>query len=198
MEGALHFRAFGQVHGIAEADRYRPDMPTPAHEGRPGRVLVGHIMPWGSPVEITPRKGPRYLESFEVGSLRMIGEPPAVSVGHLSEGGTRIGRVARIWSSAGAWCDAALLVDEGPQGDAALDGIGGDGGRLPLSIAFQPLDGGSITYPPRWPNTLPEVRRTRVRLLEVSIVEHPAYESAHTYARMTLAAAAALADARPK
>jgi hypothetical protein len=123
-----------------------------------------------------PRNGSEpYGEWFGHGSVQLPWPRPPLAVGHLSDGGTRIGEVVRVWDS-GAWIDAITRVDDGEAGDIALDGIGGDGGRLPVSIGFRPVS--SVEYPGEG------IMRTKVDLTEVAIVEQSAYgDNARTYAR---------------
>ena len=118
--------------------------------------------------------GEPYGEWFGPPTCSAAVAAPPFAVGHLSDGGTRIGEVVRVWGS-GVWIDGIARVDEGQVGDAALDGIGGDGGRLPASIGFRPVS--SVTYPEG-------IMRTNVDLTEVAIVEASAYgDDAVIYAR---------------
>jgi hypothetical protein len=163
VDGEIHFRAIGRIV---------PPMPAPAHSAGPGRGLWMHVLPWGVPTQITPRGGPSYREWFAKGSI-MTFRPVPFTLGHLSEGGVQLGRVVKFDSGV-HWLDAVALVDENPVGDAFLADIGGDGGRLPVSIGFKPIS--SVQYHDG-------LMRTRVELTEVAIVEAAAYEGAYTYAR---------------
>jgi phage head maturation protease len=83
-----------------------------------------------------------------------------------------------------AWTDAALLIDEGPTGDAVLQDIGEDGGHLRLSIGFKAHPGRSIKSNS---GPVPEITRQRALLCEIAVVAAAAFESSYTYARGTLA-----------
>jgi hypothetical protein len=175
VEGEIHFRVTGRI---------RPEMPAPVHSAGPGRGLWMHVIPWGVPTQITSRKGPAYREWFARGSIMTFRSVP-FTLGHLSEGGVQVGRVVKFDSGV-HWMDAVALVDEGPAGDAFLEGIGEDGGRLPVSIAFRPIS--SVRY-------FDGLMRTRVELTEVAVVENAAYEGAYTYARGPLTSLVAQAAA---
>ncbi len=101
---------------------------------------------------------------------------------HIALGGMPLGRVIRLIDVPG-WIDAIAEIDDGPAGNAALEDIGPDGGHLPVSVAFDPDPGGMV----RWPRDpllgLPGVQRTRVKLLDIAIVDSAQYEGAYTYSR---------------
>jgi hypothetical protein len=65
---------------------------------------------------------------------------------HQLLGGTKVGTVVQLIDIPG-WIEAVAEIDDGPAGDAFLDGIGADGGRLPVSIAFDPEPGGTVRWP---------------------------------------------------
>jgi hypothetical protein len=156
-------------------------------------VVWAHAIPWGVPVTITPRRGQPFMEWFARASLQPPAWPQraAFSVGHSREGGTRVGSIVRLVNGR-LWLDAAALIDDSEAGHAFLDGLGGDGGNLPVSIAFKPLDGGTVRYP-RDPLTgLEGLQRTRATLVEVAVVENSAYEGARLFARSDLSALAAM------
>jgi hypothetical protein len=111
--------------------------------------------------------------------------------------GPRSATVLRLIDVPG-WIDAVAAIDETPAGDAFLEGIGGDGGRLPVSIAFEPEPGGLDRWP-RDPLTgLEGVQRTRVRLTEIAVVDAAQYEGAYTYSRGHLAGMAAIGRRDPR
>ena len=103
---------------------------------------------------------------------------------HIALGGTRLGSVIRLLIYMLGWIAAVAEVDDNEVGRAALEGIGSDGGRFSVSVAFDPDPGGMV----RWAadplsGNLPGVQRTRVKLLDIAIVDRAQYEGAYTYAR---------------
>jgi hypothetical protein len=74
---------------------------------------------------------------WQRGALRLpaLPERAAFSVGHVRQGGTRVGSVMQLLDAV-AWVDMIALIDEGEVGDAALSHIGADGDGFGLSIAF--------------------------------------------------------------
>jgi hypothetical protein len=181
VDGELHYRMGGQAF-VREA-RYSPAAPEPvAQRPRQARAVFMHAIPWRVPTRITPRGGGEpFNEWFARGSVTSI-RPVPFSINHVSEGGVQIGRVVRLIDGV-AWLDAAALVDEGPAGDAFLDGLGDDAGRLPVSVAFQPIS--SVQYHDG-------LMRTKVELLEIAVVDTAAYEGAYLYARGSLSTLTAL------
>src|SRR5262245_11600217 len=140
-----------------------------------------HAVPIGATTRIE-NDGKPYLEWFARGALRLPYPRPPFAVNHIELGGTRVGYVVRL-IDAPMWVDAVAQIDDSPAGDAFLEGIGGDGGRLPVSIAFKALDGGTVRRPADPVNRLPGLQRTRVELRDIAVVDAAQYEGAYTYAR---------------
>ena len=114
-----------------------------------------------------------------------------IRVAAPAAGRTKVGTVLRLLDVPG-WIDAIAAIDDTPAGNAFLEGIGADGGRLPVSIAFEL--GGAARWP-RDPLTgLEGVQRTRVRLTEIAVVDAAQYEGAYTFARGSWAGMAAVKD----
>jgi hypothetical protein len=146
----------------------------------PGRALWCHLVPFGTPAHIEPDEGEAFIETFARCSVLMPPGPrPGFWFWHQAHGGVRVGEVVTLINTP-AWCDMVALVDDTPAGDALLSDIDDDGGRLPLSIEFKTLPSGTIRY---HGYRVPEVRRTRVWLRAVAIVDKAAYEGARLYAR---------------
>jgi hypothetical protein len=172
----MHFRAVGQALGVLGVEDARVRA---FHPAGGGRALYGHLVPWRVPALVTPRGGGEpFQEHFRDGSVRMMG-PVGLWLGHRADGGTRIGHLTALRNNP-AWCDMIALVDDSAAGNAALDGMGDDGDRLPLSIGFEPLPNGTVRDNRTSP---PTVERTLVRLVEVAIVDTATWEEARLYAR---------------
>lgn len=180
MTGPVHYRAQGFV--LAERVAAE-DAPRHFRAVAPGRVVLGHLVGWGVPSLIEPASGPAFYEWFDRGSLRLTNPYPPFFLRHELHGGTRIGRVIRIINTR-AWCDVACSVDEGPAGDAVLDSLNHPDARpgdFPLSMAFEKVPGGTVTYPGVGgePDGL---CRTRAILKEVAIVDQAAHEGCYVWA----------------
>ena len=182
MHSELHYRQAGRV--VVEA-------PTPHVPRRvTGRYLLMHAVPIGVPTRV-PKDSGDYLEWFSRGGLRLPWPRPDFALRHQLLGGTKVGTVLRLIDIPG-WIDAIAAVDDTPAGDAFLEDIGADGGRLPVSIAFNPEPGGTVRWPRDALTGLEGVQRTRVRLTEIAVVDQAQYEGAYTFARGNWAAMAAL------
>lgn len=184
-----HFRVSGQITGWGGGSLSTVQGTGYLRARGPGRVVYGHLVPYGVSALIEPAKGEPFREHFARGSVRMPAGPrPGFWLEHRSLGGTRVGSVVAVLSQP-AWCDVACAVDEGEAGDAVLDTLGADGGRVPLSIGFRADPGGTVRY---HGGPVVELERTRVTLTEVAMTEAGAYEGAYCYAVGTLSSLAEL------
>ncbi len=184
MDSELHYCQGGRIHVEA---------PIPYVERREtGRFLLLHAVPVGVPTRVAKDSGD-YLEWFSRGAPRLPYPRPPFSLRHVLQGRVAIGMVVRL-VDVGPWVEAVAEIDDGPAGDAFLEDLGPDAGRLPVSIAFNPEPGGTVRWP-RDPLTgLEGVQRTRVRVVEIAVVDAAQYPGAHTYARGHWAGMAGLKD----
>lgn len=196
--GPVHYRTFGHVLAEQDGAMLRaaletPAAPAPASFGK--RRLDGHIVQFGQSTIVYPHKaasvrGEReeaYRETFLRSSVRLDpgGQVPFV-LRHRAHGGVRVGRVVEL-DNGPVWCDALIRVDPGPAGDLLLSDLD-DAGRYRgapegagLSMGFIPIPNGTRTRR----NDLGELEVTRaaVWLVELALVDTPAYPGARLYSK---------------
>jgi phage head maturation protease len=141
-------------------------------DGGDGRVLVGPVLPWGTPAQVVDR-GRLVTETFERGALQ--GTDPAtvpLTATHPRDAGTLpIGRTLLLEERAdAAWGE--WLVSDTILGNEVL-ALARDQVPLGLSVGFAEVPGGS-----RWSPDRSRVTRTRAALDHVAVVRVPAYAGA--------------------
>lgn len=141
-----------------------------------GRTVFGQCVPYNVPATVRDKDGPTYVEVFAAGAFRrLMADPARVDFTYehpeARGGGTvydRLGRSVEFDDRmTGLW--GGFRVVESNLGDHVL-ALVREGVIGALSIGFEPVS------QKRGPHG--EVIRTRCRLVEVSLVRQPAYESA--------------------
>lgn len=168
----IHYRNFGRL--LAEE-------PPAVNQGRRGRIVWSHAVPWATPTPIYENGEIAFYEWFQRGALRLPPQGAPFSLGHVKEGGDVIGRLLQVVNGP-AWADVAAEVFGGEMGDAFLDLLDEREARLPVSIAFKAFPGARVRYANQPAHGDVGYMITKAWLYELATVPEGAYSGAHTFA----------------
>lgn len=140
--------------------------------GGDGRTVAGIAVPFDEPTEIN-EYGRRYSEVFRRGAfaqtIRERGPKAVKAFAKHARERLPLGRAEVLREdAAGLW--AELRISKTREGDEVLELVR-DSALDGLSIGFQPIQD-------RWNRDRTEVERLNVKLLEISLVDYPAYAGA--------------------